>query len=40
LTKDVYGADANEVCQRSVLSRSDRFPLAPKDEISRLPGYV
>jgi hypothetical protein len=40
LTKDVYGVDAAEVCQRCVLSSSDAFPLASKDEIFRLLGYV
>ena len=40
LAKDVYGLDVGEICQRCVLSSSDGFPLASKDEIFRLLGYV
>ena len=39
LAEDVYGID-DLVCQRCVLSRSDGFPLASKEEIFRLLSYV
>jgi hypothetical protein len=39
LAKDVYGID-DVVCQRCALSRNDDFPLAPKEEILSLLGYV
>ena len=40
LVEDVYGLDEYVLCQRCVLSSSDGFPLAPKDEICRLLGWT
>ena len=40
LVEDVYGLDEHVLCQRCVLSSSDGFPLAPKDEICRLLGWT
>jgi len=37
---DVYLTDVREVCGRCTLSRSVEFPLAPKEEVFRLLGYV
>jgi hypothetical protein len=39
LAKDVYGGADDDYCERCDLSRSDSFPLAPKDEIFRLLGW-
>jgi hypothetical protein len=40
LQRDVYRADADQICQRCALSSSEGFPLAQKGEILRLLGYV
>jgi hypothetical protein len=39
LAKDVYGGAADDYCERCELSRSEGFPLAPKEEIFRLLGW-
>lgn len=40
LVEDVYGGNVDLVCQRCGLSRTRSFPLAPKDQIFDLLGYV
>jgi hypothetical protein len=40
LVEDVYGGDVDLVCQRCESSRTSAFPLAPKNRIFDLLGYV
>ena len=40
LVEDVYGGEADLHCRRCELSRTERFPLAPKPQIFELLGWA
>ena len=40
LAEDIYGIEADVLCQRCQLSLDARFPLAPKDQIFTLLGWT
>jgi hypothetical protein len=39
LARDLYSSDADQSCQRCILSRHPAWPLAPKDQICRILGW-